>query len=143
MIIESSELNGIKYTVLLVDGIYKIELDLGYGPYEIDEAQAREVFAEDQYSVEAAVVRAIDNHRKESKARSSKELKDALKSVGEHDLGKSYYSVRLDNRLLIEMKARELNITKFINLAIAEKLTREWDLIIIKKRNNARRSRYE
>jgi hypothetical protein len=73
----------------------------------------------------AIILREIKNRLKSEKKKEITQLNESLKSFGDNDLGKSYYPCRIDKRLIIEMKSRGVVITRFINEAIAEKLTKE------------------
>lgn len=72
-----------------------------------------------------AILKEIKKRLKISARNNNKELSEKLKTFGALDIGKDYYPCRIDKRLIAEMKARNLVITKFINSAIAEKLTRD------------------
>jgi hypothetical protein len=72
----------------------------------------------------AQILKEIKNRLKAHKALEDKKLSERIDSLGV-DIGKRYYSFQMDNRLYHAMKAKGLNMTKFINEAIAEKLTRD------------------
>jgi hypothetical protein len=72
----------------------------------------------------AEVIKACKLRLKMERKKENDLIANSLEQFGV-DTGKDYYPCRIDKRLIIEMKKRNLVITKFINLAIAEKLQRE------------------
>lgn len=71
-----------------------------------------------------AILKEIKSRLKAQRTLETKKFNERIDSLGD-DIGRRYYSFQLDNRLYHAMKAQGLNMTKFINLAIAEKLNND------------------
>lgn len=73
-----------------------------------------------------SIIAEIKSRIKNQKKKEVISLESKLKSFGDIDLGRDYYPCRLDKRLLAAMRSQGVVITKFINEAIAEKLTKDF-----------------
>jgi hypothetical protein len=70
------------------------------------------------------LIRFVKNHLKQLKIEASKDSLNFINSLG-IDAGLRSYHFNIDNRLLFELKKRNLVISRFINNAISEKLERD------------------
>ena len=68
-----------------------------------------------------SIMKAIKEAQKEAKKAQESALSAKIQSLGE-EAGTRDYRFRMDNRLYYALKSKGVNVTQFINLAIAEKL---------------------
>jgi hypothetical protein len=79
---------------------------------------------EDPWNDEMAVIlKEIKRRLKEERKKEDNKMSESLNSLGEM-AGKRKHYFDIDNRLYYALKAKNINMTKFINLAIAEKLSK-------------------
>ena len=70
------------------------------------------------------ILREIKTRLKSEKKKDNEKLSESLTSLGEM-AGKRKHYFDIDNRLYYALKAKNVNMTRFINNAIMEKLTKE------------------
>lgn len=121
MLIKELEFRDIKGKLYFIENEYlystdAIGADLFFDPIPLKDID----WAKDNGEIEQMLFEAMDEHIRASK----KEYAKKIDSFGE-DIGRSRKHFDIDNRLHIRLKSLNVNMTKFINEAIAEKLTRE------------------